>query len=323
VYDIAAFARLKESAEYENWLLEDVYRLGEAEFFPDWPDAVIYPIDRKNPRFILHASANIVIGDWRAGFLKAGAPLAFVTAFKLLDMLLEWVLKENGASASFRFKEKLRQLEDTSLAYPQPFSSRPWLRERIVGLYRTLEPLRGTIIHTRHFAADNGELRVSDAKKGVVGTPVVVSADSLRTLARTAVSSANYAAGTWAFDEFRERSIRYDLDQLSPFHGCGYLGQLQPLHSRVRVYTASQDPLAELPADPVSDINQRFVGRDNSFDLRVIQVRDGVVVGAYLFPWRVLATGPDWKRKIDSSAYQVAIPTDIHPGDLVVRAQEN
>jgi len=75
LYDAAAFLRLAERTEYEAWLLEAVYALVEQELFPAWPDGLVYPVDRSKAQFFVHARANIVIGDWRPGFLNVGAPL--------------------------------------------------------------------------------------------------------------------------------------------------------------------------------------------------------------------------------------------------------
>ena len=89
-FDASALIKLAERTEYESWLLEDVYALVEQELFPSFPDAVVYPVDKSKGQFFGVRAMNIDLGDWRPGFLNAGAPLIFVTTFKLLDMLIEW-----------------------------------------------------------------------------------------------------------------------------------------------------------------------------------------------------------------------------------------
>ena len=66
---------------------------------------------------------NIVVGDWRPGFLNAGAPLVFIATFKLLDMFIEWVLEENGLPSTFRFQNKIKQLNRAPL-FPTLIESR-------------------------------------------------------------------------------------------------------------------------------------------------------------------------------------------------------
>lgn len=81
---------------------------------------------------------DIRIADWRRSFLRAGGPLVFVTVFKILDMLIEWVLAQNGLRPTFRFAQKIVNLETASPIFPSAIESRPWLRERLVALYQTL-----------------------------------------------------------------------------------------------------------------------------------------------------------------------------------------
>jgi hypothetical protein len=316
IFDSSAVRRLTERTEYEAWLLEAVYAISEQELFPIWPDAVVYPVDKSKAQFFAHARGNIIIGDWRLGFLNAGAPLVFVSTFKLLDMFVEWVLEANGVSSTFHFQEKLQGLKRSPI-FPPSVESRSWLKERLAGLYRTLEPLRGTIIHDKHFTATDGVIAVSSSKKGIIGPVVDISAVQLRTLALTIVSVLRYVDGTWHWDDVRDKTLRYDLDALVAVHGLPLLGQRRPFHTRVRVYSADSDPLQVNPTAIESDLTARYVDQDCSFDLQVLTVRDGAVVNAYLYPWALFATrGSDWSDAINPEQYRTAIPDDIKPEHL-------
>nr|MDP2191503.1 hypothetical protein [Rhodoferax sp.] len=315
-FNANALTKLAERTEYETWLLEAVYALVENELFPSWPDGVVYPVDKSKVQFFVHARANIVIGDWRPGFLNAGAPLVFVSTFKLLDMLVEWVLEENGLPLTFRFQQKLHQLKG-SPTFPPLIESRAWLKERLAGLYSTLEPLRGTIIHDKHFTATDGAIRVASSRKGVIGAAVEISATQLRMLARTIVSVLRYVDGTWHLDELREKTLRHDLDELAALHGLPPLGQRLPYHTCVRVYSIDSDPLLVDLKAIRWDLATRYVNQDCSFDLRVLMAKDGEVVDAYLFPWAVFAdSNADWSHSIDVEQYKTAIPNDIKPEHL-------
>lgn len=106
IFDSSAFLELAGRTEYETWFLEAAYKIAEQELFPTWPDAVVYPVGKSKVQFFAFACMNIVDGDWRPGFLNAGAPLVFVSTFKLLDMLMEWILEKNGYVPTFRFEQK-------------------------------------------------------------------------------------------------------------------------------------------------------------------------------------------------------------------------
>ena len=312
-YDSNALAMLAERTEYEAWLLEAVYSIVEQDLFPSFPDAVIYPLGQSQAQFIGYMRSNCVIGDWRLGFLNAGAPLVFVATFKLLDMLVEWVLEENGFKSTFRFQDKVKQLS-LSPIFPALIEGRPWLKDRLAGLYRTLEPLRGTIIHDRHFAASDGAVRVHSSKGGIVGPEIEISPVELRILALSVVSILRYLDGTWCLDQFRERLLRHHLDNLVPLHGLPLLGQLQPFHTVVRVFSTDSDPRAIDPTSIRIDLARRYSTNDCMFDLRVLTVKGRDVVDAFLFPWRLLEkAGSDWGTNIDPAAYRVPIPDDIKP----------
>jgi hypothetical protein len=312
----SALVKLAERTEYETWLLEAVYALVEQELFPSWPDAVVYPVDKSKAQFFAHARGNIIIGDWRPGFLNAGAPLVFVSTFKLLDMLIEWILEENGVASTFRYQQKLQHLTGSPV-FPPLIESRVWLKERLVGLYSTLEPLRGTIIHDKHFTSTDGAIRVSSSKKGIIGPAIEITAAQLRKLALTVVSVLRYVDGTWQLDQLREKMLRFELDELATLHGLPLLGQKRPFHTCVRVYLTGSDPLHVDPIAIRGDLDARYVDQDCSFDLRILMVRDGEVVEAYLFPWAVLAVASsDWGRGIDVQQYRTAIPNDINPEHL-------
>lgn len=313
LFDGSALSKLAERTEYETWLLEAVYALTEQELFPTWPDAVVYPVDRSKPLFLAFARANIVLGDWRPGFLNAGAPLVFVSTFKLLDMLIEWILEENGIPSTFRFQQKLQHLGKSPF-FPPIIESRTWLKDRLTGLYSTLEPLRGTIIHDRHFTATNGEIRVSSSRKGILGSAVDINAADLRKLAVIVVSVLRHVNETWYLNEHREKVLRHGLDELATLHGLPHLGQKQPFHTTVRVYLYGVDPFDVDTMLIRNDLAARYVDRDCSFDLRIVMVKGREVVDAYLFPWPLVAmASSDWYQGIDAQRYRTAIPDDIKP----------
>lgn len=315
-FGTTALIQLAERTEYETWLLEAVYVLVEQELFPTWPDAVVYPLDNLKAQFIAHGRGKIVIGDWRPSFLNAGAPLIFVSAFKLLDMFFEWILEANGVSSTYRFQQKLQNLNGP-LIFPSLLESRPWLTERLIGLYRTLEPLRGTIIHDKHFTATDGAIRVSSSKNGSIGAEIEISATNLRKLAVSIVSVLKYLVKSWPLDEFREKVLRHDLDELVMLHGLPLLRQKTPFHTCVKVYSTASDPFQVDLETIQRDLAVKYADQDYSFDLRILLVKNNAVVDAYLFPSALFAsTGSDWSNSIDAHQYRVPIPGDINPQHL-------
>ncbi|RTT13491.1 hypothetical protein DY954_07595 [Pseudomonas aeruginosa] len=318
VFDEEALSRLAERTEYEAWLLEEVYTLVEQELFFNWPDAVVYPLDTSQAQYYRYGRGNIILGDWRPGFLNAGAPLVFVSTFKLLDMLIEWILEENGMPSTFRFQEKLKKLNDSPI-FPQFIETRSWLKERLIGLYGSLEPLRGTIIHNKSFSTQDGSLRVSSTKRGAAGPVSDISAAKLRSLAFTIVSVLRYLHGNWPLDAFREKVLRFELDGLLSLHELPLLGQKRPFHTRVRLYRSGSDPFNFDPAEILDGLAEKNPDQDCSFDVRILLVDGGQVVKAYFFPWSIIAPlRANWHHGIDSQKYIVELPDDIDSTHVAV-----
>ncbi|MDU9049736.1 MAG: hypothetical protein Q3M30_12885 [Candidatus Electrothrix sp. Rat3] len=314
-YSPNAMSHLAERTEYEAWLLEAVYNIVGEEWSPSFPDAVIYPIGSSKPEAIMHGSMNITLSDWRPGFLNAGAPLVFVTTFKLLDMFIEWVLEKNECEATFRFNDKVKLLKSSqALIFPSFIESRPWLKERLIGFYSLLAPLRNTIIHDRHFTSSDGTINVSSRKKKGHGVnpPVEINSSALGALTLIVVSILKYVNGTWFLDQYHEKTLRRKLDGLTHLHGLPSLGQRQPFFTTVRVYSTNLDHSAINLSAVRNDIGKVFPHNDCMFDLRILTVKEGEVINAFLFPWALLGDeGFEWDNISDLEKYQVPIPDDI------------
>lgn len=293
--------------------MEAVYTLVEQDLFPSYPDEVIYPIDSIRPVFHAYMRANITIGDWRPGFLNAGAPLVFISTFKLLDMFIEWVLEVNGFPSTFRFQEKIKQLNNfPPIPFPEPIETRPWLKDRLISLYSILEPLRGTIVHDKHFTTSNGAICISRSKGKVVGLQIEISCANLRKLALTIMSVLRYVNGTWLLDAYREKVLRFNIDELTNFHCLPLLGQRQPVYPTVRVFVTEKNPLRINLTAIRSDLAEHYLDNDCMFNLRVLSVKKGAVVSTFLFPWSFLENNtPEWGSDINLDAYCIPNPTDI------------
>lgn len=312
---------LREGTEYEAWLLEAVYEIVDQRLPFEGLDEIVYPPNGGPAKHTNYAIGNCVFGDWRPGFLRIGAPLVFVTTFKVLDMLIEWVLTKNGKTTTHRFKQKIQALKGPVL-FPTLIETRPWLRQRVVALYEALEPLRGTIIHARHFKTSEGTLRVSCSKGGRIGPEIVVSEEDLRNLALALVSLLRYLDGTWAMDIFREKHLRCALDELTHLHGLPSLGQLSPGFLTVRLFVSDEDPIKFDISKLRAEVAEKRKGQDVIFDVRVVAVaRDGARATAYLVPWDLLEdSGSQFSMTRDEiSTYIVPLPNDF---DLPATARE-
>jgi hypothetical protein len=303
-YDKSSVDRLLEGVAYELWLIEEAYRVTDKRLAVEDVDELIYPPAGGMPAVTIYGMLGIDEGDWRPGFLRVGAPLILVTCFKLIDMVVEWMMQENGLRVSFRFKEKIKDIDKLS-TYPVLFNERPWLLERLFGLYTTLEPVRGAIIHCRIGAGEGGNLSIPIEANGSSST-VEISASDLENLARIVVSIYHYLDGTWTMDLFREKRLSNRLDNVAGLHGLSSLGQLEPGFLNIRVYAREGEDVTIDLRRLRADVRAKRPNQDVMFDIRIVAVpRGGIQARAYLCPWdyhkdkpEMLTLRPDAYQKI-------------------------
>lgn len=310
-FDKGSIERLAARTEYELWLIEAVYSIVEQRIFQTFPNTVVYKPGENKPTFFSRFRINIVIGDWRPAFLEAGAPLIFVSTFKLLDMLMEWLLEENGHNPLVSFNKKFEKLKHP-LVVPPVLQNYDWLIDRLIELYKNIEPLRGTIIHAKHFTSSCGSINVSSSRHGQIGDVVKIDGDCLRNFAVLIISILNYVKGTWRIDEFREKLLRHTLNEISLLHKLPILEQKRPIHEGVRVYLSGSNPTKFDLTAIHEEIANRSPDLDYSFDIQVLMMEDEKVVGAYFFPWNILTPRKtELEQSINIDNYKISIPENI------------
>lgn len=98
--------------------------------------------------------------------LQKFIPLAFVSSFKLQDMVIEWILKINGIN-KWRFTEKIKEynrlLKNPSAYFPPCLSREPILNEAFFSLFKELSGYRNILTHGSSFLLHNdGSLEMTN-----------------------------------------------------------------------------------------------------------------------------------------------------------------
>ena len=266
-----AKADLHERTAYEAHLLEAIYEVAQRSL-NGGDHVTLRPNGGPFEQTIFLGS--IKLSDPYAAFLKEGSPLILSLSFKLLDMLVEWVLAHNKIKvATSRFKEKKKELQRANVIFPDLIYHHD-ISSRMIRLYEFLEPLRGTIIHDRLFTSQDGALEVTSTKPGIVPYTLKFSEKDLRNLALLMVTLIRCLEGSWAIGVQSGMQIRYLLDNLRFIHGMPALGQLEPKYKRIRKYVLDEDPI-DIDLHEVREAAQPQHGfkRDSVYyDLRVVAV---------------------------------------------------
>jgi hypothetical protein len=76
-------------------------------------------------------------------------PIAFAAAYKILDLLVEGVLRANGASRRLTFATKVQRLKARPASLPAPLDQHGGYWDRLAVLYASLNEVRHALIHRR------------------------------------------------------------------------------------------------------------------------------------------------------------------------------
>jgi hypothetical protein len=246
-----------------------------------------------------------------------------VTAFKVLDMFIEWILQQNsGTPPPWQFAQKLTAIKG-AVHFPQDVENLPWLRERLIGLYENVERLRSTVIHHRDFVSADGSLVVASSKKGVVGPPVLISEADLRSLVEVVVSVLRCVRGDWSLDRYRQMRLAHALDGLSTLHNLPALGQQRPVLKNARVYRWDDDEI-EIDLQPIrAEAARNILPQDVVFRLRVVVLsHPNPSAEAFLVPFEDLQGSTFTLRRADRSRFAAPLPADLVPLEVALIAAQ-
>ncbi|MBV8991119.1 MAG: hypothetical protein JO372_21395 [Solirubrobacterales bacterium] len=146
-------------------------------------------------------------------------PLAFGASYKIVDMLVEHVLRSNRASGRLSFAQKTRALGARPANLPVPFALHSDLWDRLAKLYLAFQDARHALTHRRAGTSTSGELRVHD--DGGRQTDVIASLE-IASFAAVALGTSDLVIAS-SEDPRQRGEIASYLNQLQARHGLSLL----------------------------------------------------------------------------------------------------
>jgi hypothetical protein len=152
-------------------------------------------------------------------------PLGFGAAYKVLDLLVEHVLRANGTGTGrLTFQEKRQALANPPGTLPVSLDARPELWDRLVALYTALENARHAMTHRRFQVTRAGDLQIFDGSRQLI--------DSVTSTENAYFVAAVHAVAELvinARDDNRQASIvAFYLNALQSRHGLPLLPAIDP-----------------------------------------------------------------------------------------------
>ncbi len=222
-YDTSYVTDLEERLAYELWTLEffreKLFSQGEGPN-SSYSFCVGDVTEAGLPR--THVSIDVACGLSDSAVrsaLEKFRPLAFVSAFKLQDMIAEWILVANG-SAGWGFAEKKKAYDGliASGTFHEPDFLKLGLSGRFWALYKALESFRGAVTHTGGFEVlpDHG-LKMTDRK----GKSLVLTNAQQQAYIRFGCVLARCLVGKAPDSDYQLLILESALGELATIHGCG------------------------------------------------------------------------------------------------------
>lgn len=154
---------LNEMLGYEKWVLKESVLAMEKYRGLESDSTITFQEDGlKIHQLQLHDELG---ANKRVEVLEKLSPLLFVTSYKIIDMLFEWILIYNCKQVPWKFKEK-RELykkldKQSNLSYPPLLCKEKEITDTLFELYRNLSIYRNKVIHGNWGRIDNGDLLFS------------------------------------------------------------------------------------------------------------------------------------------------------------------
>lgn len=286
----ARVAELTERTAYEAFLLEQALELSTKRVVERKIEDMIFWVEEGELRSSHKNIAYVQAVSLKSLLIPIGMPLLFVTAFKLLDMIIEWCTEVNDKSGRMNFEQKISlwREKENELILPDVMQSSPWLKEALFALYTRLYPFRNVIIHRKTFSIANNHLDMThtdDGKGGTgVKTNISITPFELVQLADFSESLVQLLQGTLSLESFETLRLKLCIDQLGKLHALPAHHANPPKRRRL-IYLAHEK---DLPTSlDIKKMKQMFLAShpaDNAaFDELVLGVIHGKECSAFGF----------------------------------------
>jgi len=215
-----------EDTDYERFVLD---RLGPHRVRISGPGFIYH--DEANPEGGRHRYMAVTISpalegaEPREELRRSLRPVGLGAAYKILDMLVEHVLRANGVGGvRMSFKQKTQALLTRPTTLPVPLDRHPELWDRLAKLYLAFQEARHAITHRRAQVTSSGDLEVYNDSRALTDT---IAATELAAFAAAVHTLAEAVIGIDA-DERLARTAAWHLNTLAPRHRLPTLAATAP-----------------------------------------------------------------------------------------------
>lgn len=281
---------LEEKFDYELWLLDFISN--EKMFYGNPKVDTVYfrDVGSLSNRDIPLSASFKLCDDVAENLLKEIIPLTFVSSFKILDMIFEWILEMNNQTPNsyhWTFEAKIKRIEylDAQLTYPPFFEFNKDIKDHLFKLYKNLKEFRNEVVHNYNFTVTNVNtnpiLQITSNNK-----TLVINKDQMKYFVAIIVCIAKILIDQIKFGKNEIIHYKYYLDQIQNLHKSDLFKLKKPILLNVIWILDSQKNESNVNLDLIQKSLQKYKDYDEreiDFNLWVVSVEEGNIIKAWNF----------------------------------------
>ena len=268
MFDAASRQLLEEQLGYERFVLN---ACASAVQKSKGQSSEVEIVINDVPPHSLHIGITDYVGSHHgAAIVQEISALIFTAAYKVIDMIAEWVIAENQGNCPWPFSDKLAVLDGNApLQFPGFLSQDARLRTMVVELYRNLQQYRNAITHGEWGKNNDGNLQFNFTRNNR-HFALSVPFETVLNFGRAMALTAELLVDPILQSQERLNSLRFLFDRLAALHQQQPFAVLEPRHYRViRRVTTSTRPLT-IDLDAIrKQVAFRSGDHPSTFDLRI------------------------------------------------------
>lgn len=296
MFDAASLNELEEMLGYERYALKKCVDMNHEMMSGESPLVLtIEDDDTRVQRIEFEDSLSEGVARMATEELS---PLLFSAGFKLLDMVIEWTIKENTGRRLWTFSDKRRELANVSLIFPDFLGAEPALRERFIGFYEELAKYRNALTHGKWGQNHQGDLHFDFEKDGHRFAKLISFHQVIR-FGEVLSDMANAVLNPGTFSARAARVIAAKLNALDNLHGKGTMNVNLPRLCNVIRRTKTTKPVRVNMVRIRELVSKDTGGAPFEIDLRVeAQTPEGAMawqIPAQFVPEQDFALDDTWQ----------------------------
>ena len=227
---------LQEKLGYEQWVLQESINI--LELNKGKLSSYTVEINDNSPVVLKVMASEHFGASLAADLINEMSPLLFSASYKILDMVIEWIIHENQGDCPWQFSKKISLLNDKqgSLTLPTLFSFDTEIFNVLVRLYSNLVDFRNAITHGKWGKNQEGNLSFNFEKRDGSIIKTTISFEQVMGFSECMAWCANELINHSTTPEISEKvalSIKWSLDKLHSLHGGTLFGIPSPRFFKV------------------------------------------------------------------------------------------